>query len=297
MMEPLHSDNSAPLILCIEDEEALRRDLADELQDAGYRVIEAANGEDALLQLESLRPDLILCDICMPGMDGYELLRHLQSRSHDYADMPFIFLTALADRQEVVEGKRMGADDYLVKPVDFDLMLATVQARLRQITRIREQSRHTAGLAALTSLDKAASDPGMAAVLDLISTAIVLIDSDREIAFTNQTARSLAGLCPEFRSALDHAPRASGRKTGLSTWLDEMLDQLEEGGVSSFNLPYDDNQHSLMMVGCKLAPGGESAPALALFITGFAEAPAPSTEVLASLFGFTPAESLTSPLA
>ncbi len=291
MTAALRPDTDAPLILCIEDEAALRRDLAEELQDAGYRVIEAVDGEDALLQLEAVRPDLILCDISMPGMDGYELLRRLQTSRKDYAETPFIFLTALADRRQVVEGKRMGADDYLTKPVDFDLMLATVQARLRQITRIREHPRRANNLAALTS-NKLTNDPGMAAVLDLISTGIILIDSKQEATFTNQAARSLAALCPELRAALDQASRASGRKASLSTWLSEMLDQLEEGGASSFNLPYDDHQHSLMMVGCKLAACEEGGLALALFITDLAGAPAPSPDVLASLFGFTPAECL-----
>lgn len=290
MNAALRPDLHAPLILCIEDEEALRRDLAEELLDAGYRVVEAVNGDDALLQLKSVHPDLILCDICMPGMDGYELLRRLQASGKDYAETPFIFLTALADRREVVEGKRMGADDYLVKPVDFDLMLATVHARLRQISRIREQSRRADALTALTS-NTVASDPGTAAVLDLISTAIVLIDSKQEVTFTNQAARSLAALCPEFRTALNQASHTPGLSTALSAWLDAMLDQLEEGSVSSFNLPYDDNRHSLMMVCCKLAPG-EGHPVLVLFVTGFGDVSTPSPEVLAALFGFTPTESL-----
>lgn len=128
---------SRPVILCVEDEEDLRRDLADELDEAGYMVVEARDGRQALERLDTIRPDLILCDISMPGLNGYEVLKAMQVKASHYADIPFVFLTALADPREVVEGKRLGADDYLVKPIDYDLLLATVEARLRQIARIR----------------------------------------------------------------------------------------------------------------------------------------------------------------
>lgn len=297
MTGPAQSGSPAPLILCIEDEEALRRDLAEELQEAGYRVIEAAGGADALAQLDSFRPDLILCDICMPGMDGYDLLQRLQDKAGDYADVPFIFLTALADRQEVLDGKRRGADDYLVKPVDFDLLLATVDARLRQIRRIREQSRRaeddvSARLAGGAHLDAAARDPGIAAVLNLLSTAIILIDGARQVAFSNQAARAFADACPDFRFALDQLEHGPGHRTGFSAWLDEMLAGLEEGSVSSFAFPRREEESDLMMVGCKLNPHGEGGPVLALFMTGPSGVSELSPDVLASLFGFTPTESL-----
>lgn len=125
------------VILCVEDEAQLRRDLADELVEAGYDVIEAGNGEEALAMLARTRPDLVLCDISMPGLNGYDVLAARQDTAADHAEIPFVFLSALADPRQVVEGKRLGADDYLVKPIDYDLLLATVDARLRQIERIR----------------------------------------------------------------------------------------------------------------------------------------------------------------
>lgn len=125
------------LILCVEDEVALRRDIADELTEAGYDVIEACSGEVALAKLEKTRPDLILCDISMPGVNGYGVLKAVQAKGPDHTAIPFVFLSALAGPRQVVDGKRLGADDYLVKPIDYDLLLATVDARLRQIARIR----------------------------------------------------------------------------------------------------------------------------------------------------------------
>jgi DNA-binding NarL/FixJ family response regulator len=126
-----------PIILCVEDEEDLRRDITDELAEAGYAVLEACNGAGALALLATSRPDLILCDISMPGLNGYEVLKAVQAMGAAHAGIPFVFLSALGDPREIVEGKRLGADDYLVKPIDYDLLLATVQARLRQISRIR----------------------------------------------------------------------------------------------------------------------------------------------------------------
>ena len=145
---------SQPVILCVEDEEELRRDLADELSEAGYKVMEACNGVQALAQLDVMRPDLILCDISMPGLNGYDVLRATQTKASDYAEIPFVFLTALADPREIIEGKRSGADDYLVKPIDYDLLLATVHARLRQIARIRSSQSSNRSIADATTLSR-----------------------------------------------------------------------------------------------------------------------------------------------
>lgn len=126
-----------PVILCVDDEPDLLRDLGEELHEAGYQVLAADSGRAALAQIRRCRPDLILCDISMPRMDGFELLEAVRGRGAQLASIPFVFLTALSDPRDVVAGKRVGADDYLVKPIDYDLLLATVQARLRQVQRIR----------------------------------------------------------------------------------------------------------------------------------------------------------------
>lgn len=287
-------EDLAPLILCVEDEDALRRDLVEEMEDAGYRVIEAAGGVDALDQIEAFRPDLILCDIDMPGLDGYGLLQHLQEKAGDYADVPFLFLTALAERDEVLEGKRRGADDYLVKPVDYDLLRATVDARLRQIRRIREQSRsRIAGAEARLAggaVDNAARDPAIAAVLDLLSTAILVIDQERQLLFSNQAARSYIAADAEFRLALEQARRGAGSGS-FSVWLDSSLSNLEDGDVSSFGFSRNSELAPLMVIGCKLNPQ-DGRSVLALFISGASTGSDLSPQVLASLFGFTPTESL-----
>lgn len=286
-------DDLAPLILCIEDEDSLRRDLIEELQDAGYRVIEAADGQDALMQLEASQPDLILCDISMPAMDGYELLEAFQANQKYSAETPFIFLTALAGNEEVIKGKVKGADDYLTKPIDYDLLIATVQARLRQIDKIRAHTSYKAPTP-FNNDDILTPSSGTSAVLNLISTAIVLINEKKDICFVNKAAHALAEHCPEFRLALglNQKPYVLMPNTHLCNWIKELMSSLENGNISSFHMPYDDGQQKLMFVGCKLADEDNAEPILALFITGFGEADTPSATALSALFGFTPSESL-----
>ncbi|NIX77616.1 helix-turn-helix transcriptional regulator [Microvirga terricola] len=123
-------------ILCIEDEEDLRIDLAEELATANYHVLQASNGTEALALLEKHRPDLVLCDITMPGLGGYGVLKAMREQG-GLADVPFIFLTALAGRNDVLVGKQAGADDYLVKPIDYEILLASIEARLNQVERVK----------------------------------------------------------------------------------------------------------------------------------------------------------------
>jgi DNA-binding NarL/FixJ family response regulator len=130
---------SRPLILCIEDEEDLRVDIAEELKAANYEVLQAGNGVEALRLLDRSRPDLVLCDITMPGLGGYEVLKAMRNEGA-LADVPFIFLTALADRNDLLVGKQAGADDYLVKPIDFDLLLVTISTRLNQVARVKSSA-------------------------------------------------------------------------------------------------------------------------------------------------------------
>lgn len=138
MTDARTSQTDKPVILCAEDERELLQDIAEELSEAGYTPIQSTNGELALKTLKTRRPDLILCDISMPVIGGFELLNAVRDMGPTYADIPFVFLTAFSDPKEVVRGKQLGADDYLVKPIDYDLLLATVHARLREVERIHD---------------------------------------------------------------------------------------------------------------------------------------------------------------
>jgi DNA-binding response OmpR family regulator/DNA-binding CsgD family transcriptional regulator len=126
-------------ILCVEDENDLRADLVEELEAAEYRVLQASNGGEALALLAENRPDLVLCDITMPGLSGYDVLKAMRDKG-GLEDVPFIFLTALAERNDVLVGKQAGADDYLVKPIDYEMLLATISARLAQVSRVQNSA-------------------------------------------------------------------------------------------------------------------------------------------------------------
>ena len=98
----------------------------------GYTVELAADGEIAFAKIMAKRPDLVLCDVRMPRMGGFELLDRLHLANPALAKLPFIFLTALGDRDNELAGRRLGADDYLTKPVDFELLGVVIENRLRR---------------------------------------------------------------------------------------------------------------------------------------------------------------------
>lgn len=122
-------------ILIIEDQPDMRENIVTILEMEGHTVLEAGNGRDGLAKAREEKPDLILCDVMMPKMDGHEVLQLLREDS-SIAGTPFIFLTARGEKSDFREGMNLGADDYLTKPVSADELLGTIAARLE-----REQKR------------------------------------------------------------------------------------------------------------------------------------------------------------
>jgi putative two-component system response regulator len=118
-------------ILIVEDNDVLRQGLEALLQAEGYLVLTAAQGFDALNQMQSVPPDLILSDISMPEMDGYTFFERVRARP-DWVSIPFIFLTARRGREDIFAGKKLGAEDYLVKPVTRQELTTTIRSRLER---------------------------------------------------------------------------------------------------------------------------------------------------------------------
>src|SRR2546422_3681300 len=119
-------------ILIIEDELPMRTALTDVLQAEGYRVLSAADGESGLRRALDEKPDLILLDIMMPKLDGYEVCAELRRLSNP---VPVLMLTAKGMVEDRVTGLDAGADDYLVKPFSTEELLARVRALLRRLQR------------------------------------------------------------------------------------------------------------------------------------------------------------------
>jgi DNA-binding response OmpR family regulator len=115
-------------ILLVDDDALLRRSLVLNLEEAGYRASASATAEEALVLAARDRPDLVLLDIGLPGMDGLDALRHFQSR----IGVPVIFLTARRRELDEVLGLQLGADDYITKPFDKDVLLARIKTVLRR---------------------------------------------------------------------------------------------------------------------------------------------------------------------
>ena len=119
----------AALILFIEDDEHIRRQLALSLTKEGYQVVEAGGGEEGLDAFDRHRADVVLVDLRLPGIDGFEVTRRLRRIS----DVPIVVVTASADTHDVVAGLEAGADDYVVKPIVAKELGARIRALLRRV--------------------------------------------------------------------------------------------------------------------------------------------------------------------
>ena len=116
-------------VLVIEDEAPLRANLARILSAESYRVVTAADGDEGLSRAREARPDLVICDILMPRMDGFGVLAALRS-GPETAAIPFIVLTASADKEDLARGLRSGANEYVTKPFKIADLLAAVRRLL-----------------------------------------------------------------------------------------------------------------------------------------------------------------------
>jgi len=156
------------MILVVEDNRDMTAALKLALEMEGYQVLTAADGVEALRILERVTPDLILADIMMPRMNGYELYQttHQDER---WLSIPFIFLTAKTDKEDIRLGKEMGADDYLVKPVEKEDLIAAVRGKLKRVTELK------------AAAEAAHERPEGLAPKGTLKTGDLIIDLDRHV--------------------------------------------------------------------------------------------------------------------
>jgi CRP-like cAMP-binding protein/ActR/RegA family two-component response regulator len=128
-------------ILIIEDNDDIRDNLAEILELAGYEAHTAENGKIGLAKAESILPDLILCDIMMPVLDGYGVLSIVHKKPA-LADIPFIFLTAKSEKADFRYGMNLGADDYIIKPFETNELLKVIELRLAKSEKIKKAYDH-----------------------------------------------------------------------------------------------------------------------------------------------------------
>lgn len=127
-------------ILLIEDNLDIRENTAEILEMANYKVLTAADGKEGVKLAEEKLPDLIVCDITMPILDGYGVIHMLHKKDH-LRNIPFIFLTAKAERIDMRKGMEVGADDYITKPFDATELLNAIECRLNKAALLKNTSK------------------------------------------------------------------------------------------------------------------------------------------------------------
>lgn len=282
-------------ILCIEDEDDLRGDIAEELIAANYHVLEAADGIEALKLLEQRRPDLVLCDITMPGLGGYEVLKAMREKQ-EMSDVPFIFLTALAGRNDVLVGKQAGADDYLVKPIDYEILLATIAARLDQVARVKNSAvtraedvwqdvlKSSRGRA-LEALHKATF------AFDRFLVGVVIVDEKGTVRLTNKEADRILGE-DDGLGVSQGILKASAQKLTMKlhdgirkAFHDEVLDEILSVPRVSGGRPY-----LVLVPGQRFAGDQEEPETVVLLLIDTEQRSKVSGETLVRLYQLTPTE-------
>ena len=128
-------------ILLIDDAEFILESTSVLLEFEGYDVITASDGTKGIELAMNEKPDLIICDVSMPGLSGYDVITHLRNNK-ETATIPFIFLTALTEKTKVREGMQKGADDYLTKPFGKEELIGTINAQLKKIANVETHVRH-----------------------------------------------------------------------------------------------------------------------------------------------------------
>ncbi|HBB77316.1 MAG TPA: DNA-binding response regulator [Pseudomonas sp.] len=275
-------------VLCIEDELTLLADLEEELCAAGYEVRSASSVMQALTVLSDFTPDLVLCDVMLGGddqPDGYALHQHIRQQRPDLAATPFILLTALGQRSDLLQAKRLGIDDYLVKPVDYDLLLATIAARLASVGRVRGSQAYSHEELLGRMREVFAQLPG----------AVLLCDGESNLLHANHQAQALMQEHGLWR--VDTQGRLGwpyALPAALQT-LKRNIAEMSQYAVGARRVQTMEMRRAsdAVLLGLLKLDGGEQAQApqlFALFVCSAQSRPVPEVEALRLLFGLTRSE-------
>lgn len=184
-------------ILCIEDDRETAALIAEELIERRFDVVMAHDGGEGFAAIFKSMPDLILCDISMPVMSGFEVLEHLTRIAPRFGHIPFVFLTALTDRDNELKGRILGADDYVTKPIDFEMLVTLINARLTHVARTDVWARHIqlndAEIDTLTWVARGKTSSEIAKILAL---------SKRTVDFHIDNARNKLGASTRTEAAI-----------------------------------------------------------------------------------------------
>lgn len=274
-----------PVILCVEDEPTLLQDLCEVLEESGYDPVGASDVDQAHYVLERIAPALVVCDISMPGRNGLEFMADLRAEGGPLSGVPFMMLTGLAEREDVLRGKRAGADDYLVKPVDYELLLASIESRLAQSRRM--QTAHDSQMQQQAD----ALRFQWTNVLDKVSQCALVCDAQLGVRFANRAAYSLCrsdgrdgllsvgakGSIALHSLVLEHPEVRSFLKGGLESLKIELYRQ--DAGRKAW-------QVSLLSLGARVG----AADSFVVFLSDLTQRQLHNKAALARRFSLTPTE-------
>lgn len=185
-----------PHLLCIEDDPDTCELLVEVLTSEGFAVSAVASGEAGLSALET-RPDLVLCDIDLPDVSGFDILSRIRAGNLLPPGVPFIFLTAFSQRSHQLQARQLGCDDYVTKPIDFELLIAIIRHRLTAAgDRSAEKSElHLTDreLQVLTWVARGKSSSDIATILGI---------SERTVNFHLDNAMRKAGVATRVQAAV-----------------------------------------------------------------------------------------------
>ncbi|WP_082464299.1 response regulator [Dethiosulfatarculus sandiegensis] len=196
---PLSPENAqGETILVVEDEALNMEVVTNYLVMAGYRVLSALNGEEALMVTQKEKPDLILMDLMMPVMNGFESCRRIRA-AHEFTFLPIIILTARNQVSDLVKGFEMGANDYVLKPFLKDELLARVDLHLKakkaaqRLLKVKALEREIKQRKQVERQLKQ-SRQRLLDILDVADTALIALDKDLKISYFNQGAEKITAL-------------------------------------------------------------------------------------------------------
>lgn len=234
------SEDKKIKVLCVEDEQEIRENIVDILRDEGFEVFEAGNGKEGFENFTQNKPDIVISDIMMPELDGYGLLKLIrESKNVRNNTVPFIFLTALGQKENVIKGVNLTANDYLVKPIDFELMIAKIREKTANHSRLQEV--HDRNIKNLKSQVAVILPHDLLSYLDVISqTSSVLKsepygplphrryleDLDKIHLHTLKLRGAIANALDE--AVIDHKLNAEEELFSITDFMDEFVASLSE---------------------------------------------------------------------
>src|SRR5262245_38073741 len=213
--------NIRPKILCIEDDPATRELLTEVLEAEGYEPIIQFDCDEAVKKIRE-RPNLILCDVDMPRVSGFDVLRLLRRSRGELRKIPFLFITAYGSRDSNLRAWRLGCDDFLTKPLDFELLVEIVRRRLSHSSR-------TAPPPFILTDREAEAITWVAKGKSSADIAVLMHVSERTVNFHIDNVIHKAGAATSVQAAI------SGTLLGVVDVADEVADAEENGragGVS-----------------------------------------------------------------